>query len=729
VTEDAIRTTTDPERLSGDDHAAVDPGAPPTEPVAALDLEDSSLYFNRELSWLDFNDRVLQLAEDPRVPLLERLRFCAIYQDNLDEFYMVRVAGLHDKVEGDLDARGADRLAASEVIERLRIRVIQLRERLWTCFSEELRPTLAEHGIRIISLDDANASERDQVERIFTKQVFPALTPLVVGRGRPFPYISNLSLSIAVLLRNPEKDEEVAARVKVPKEVLRRFLAINDGLTFVPLEDVIAANLDDLFPGMEIVHHSLFRVTRDTDYDVSDEADDLLLAVEEEVRRRRFGEVVRLEVSPGMEERLRDQLVEAMRLGAEQVYEVPGLLGLDDLEDIAEVPGFRELRYPSWQGVTPPQLQQGKAHRDIDVFAAMREGDILVHHPYDSFGSSVERFVRQAVEDPNVLAIKQTVYRTSADSPLVPGLIEASERGKQAVCLVELKARFDESANIRWARSLEEAGVHVVYGIPGLKTHVKCVLVARREGDGVRHYIHIGTGNYNPKTARAYTDLGLFTVDPEIGDDIAEMFNYLTGYARPKGYRRVLVAPFNLKEGIVGEIEQTIEAHSDEHPARIRMKMNSLLDASCIRALYRASQAGVEVDLNVRGICALRPGVPGVSENIRVVSIVDRFLEHSRIYSFERPDDQRTYIGSADLMPRNLYNRVELLAPVDDHSLRDQLSDTLDRAFADDTSSWLLESEGTWSRCTPDGDAPHNMQRGLIELHSERSDAASGADI
>jgi polyphosphate kinase len=729
VTEDAIRTTTDPERLSGDDHAAVDPGAPPTEPVAALDLEDSSLYFNRELSWLDFNDRVLQLAEDPRVPLLERLRFCAIYQDNLDEFYMVRVAGLHDKVEGDLDARGADRLAASEVIERLRIRVIQLRERLWTCFSEELRPTLAEHGIRIISLDDANASERDQVERIFTKQVFPALTPLVVGRGRPFPYISNLSLSIAVLLRNPEKDEEVAARVKVPKEVLRRFLAINDGLTFVPLEDVIAANLDDLFPGMEIVHHSLFRVTRDTDYDVSDEADDLLLAVEEEVRRRRFGEVVRLEVSPGMEERLRDQLVEAMRLGAEQVYEVPGLLGLDDLEDIAEVPGFRELRYPSWQGVTPPQLQQGKAHRDIDVFAAMREGDILVHHPYDSFGSSVERFVRQAVEDPNVLAIKQTVYRTSADSPLVPGLIEASERGKQAVCLVELKARFDESANIRWARSLEEAGVHVVYGIPGLKTHVKCVLVARREGDGVRHYIHIGTGNYNPKTARAYTDLGLFTVDPEIGDDIAEMFNYLTGYARPKGYRRVLVAPFNLKEGIVGEIEQTIEAHSDEHPARIRMKMNSLLDASCIRALYRASQAGVEVDLNVRGICALRPGVPGVSENIRVVSIVDRFLEHSRIYSFERPDDQRTYIGSADLMPRNLYNRVELLAPVDDHSLRDQLSDTLDRAFADDTSSWLLESEGTWSRCTPDGDAPHNMQRELIELHSERSDAATGADI
>ena len=435
----------------------------------------------------------------------------------------------------------------------------------------------------------------------------------MIGRGRPFPYISNMSLSLGVLLRNPEKGEEVAARVKVPKELLRRFLSIGDGgLTFVPLEEVIAANLDDLFPGMEIVHHSLFRVTRDTDYDVSDEADDLLLAVEEEVRRRRFGEVVRLEISPDMEPRLLDQLVEAMNIDARQVYETPGLIGLDDLTDVYSVQGFRELRYPSWQGVTPPQFQQGsRTHREVDVFAAMRQSDILVHHPYDSFAGSVERFVRKAVEDPNVLAIKQTVYRTSADSPLVPGLIEASERGKQAVCLVELKARFDESANIRWARALEEAGVHVVYGIPGLKTHVKCVLVARREGDGVRNYVHIGTGNYNPKTARIYTDFGLFTSNQEIGDDIAEMFNYLTGYARPSGYRKVLVAPFNLKEGILGEIERTIEAHSPERPARIRMKMNSLLDPPCIRALYRASQAGVEVDLNVRGICALRPGVAG----------------------------------------------------------------------------------------------------------------------
>ena len=692
------------------------------------DLEDSSLYFNRELSWLDFNDRVLQLAEDPRVPLMERVNFCSIYQDNLDEFFMVRVAGLHDKVEGKVDARGADRMAPTDVIALIQQRVTDLRSRLTRCFEEEIQPALAEHGIRIIALDTANAREREEVEHLFTSQVFPALTPLVIGRGRPFPYISNLSLSIGVLLRNPEKDEEVAARVKVPKELLRRFLSIGDGLTFVPLEQVIAANLDDLFPGMEIVHHSLFRVTRDTDYDVSDEADDILLAVEEEVRRRRFGEVVRLEVSADMEPRLLDQLVDAMDIDDAQVYEVDGMLGIDDLADVYAVHGFSELRYPSWQGVTPPQLQQGsRTHREVDVFGAMRQGDILVHHPYDSFTSTVEHFVRQAVEDPNVLAIKQTVYRTSTDSPLVPGLIEASERGKQAVTLVELKARFDESANIRWARALEEAGVHVVYGIPGLKTHVKCILVARREGDGVRNYMHIGTGNYNFKTAGIYTDFGLFTANQEIGDDIAEMFNYLTGYARPSGYRKVLVAPFNLKDGIVGEIERTIESHSPERPARIRMKMNSLLDPPCIRALYRASQAGVQVELNVRGICALRPGVAGVSENIRVVSIVGRFLEHSRIYSFQQPDETRIFIGSADLMPRNLYNRVELLAPVEDQANRDQLSDVLDRAFADNTSAWELGSDGVWSRRTTNGDKPRGMQRELLELHAERSQAAASA--
>jgi polyphosphate kinase len=724
VADEVAQRTTEENGPAADGGAAVAPEAPLTTPADA-DLTDPSLYFNRELSWLDFNDRVMQLAEDPRVPLLERVNFCAIYEDNLDEFYMVRVAGLHDKVESKIDAQGADALAPADVIELIRPRVIELRERLNRCFEDEIQPALAEHGIRIISLDAASSSEREEIEHLFTSQVFPALTPLVIGRGRPFPYISNMSLSIGVLLRNPEKDEEVAARVKVPKELLRRFLTIGDGLTLVPLEEVIAANLDDLFPGMEIVHNSLFRVTRDTDYDVSDEADDLLLAVEEEVRRRRFGEVIRLEVSPDMEPRLREQLVEAMGIDDVQVYEVPGLLGLDDLSDIYDVKGFRELRYPAFKGVTPPQLQQGsRSQREVDVFAAMRQGDILVHHPYDSFAGSVERFVRQAVEDPNVLAIKQTVYRTSADSPLVPGLIEASERGKQAVCLVELKARFDESANIRWARALEEAGVHVVYGIPGLKTHCKCVLIARREGDGVRNYMHIGTGNYNPKTARLYTDFGLFTADPEVGEDIAEMFNYLTGYARPSGYRKVWVAPFNLKDGIVEEIEKTIEAHSPEHPARLRMKMNSLLDASCIRALYRASRAGVQVELNVRGICALRPGVAGVSENIRVVSIVGRFLEHSRIYSFERPDETSIFIGSADLMPRNLYNRVELVAPVEDPANRERLTDVLDRAFADNTNAWELGADGVWSRRSPDGDQPRDLQAELLQQHARRAEEA-----
>jgi polyphosphate kinase len=702
--------------------AAITPSAERRE-VSDPDLADPSLYFNRELSWLDFNDRVLQLAEDPRVPLLERVNFCAIYEDNLDEFYMVRVAGLHEKVEQKIDAQAADALAPVDVIGLIRSRSIELRKRLTRCFEDEIQPALTEHGIRLISLADANEKEREEVEHLFTSQVFPALTPLVIGRGRPFPYISNLSLSIGVLLRNPEKDEEVAARVKVPKELLRRFLSIGDGLTFVPLEEVIAANLDDLFPGMEIVHHSLFRVTRDTDYDISDEAEDVLLAVEEEVRRRRFGEVVRLEVSPDMEPRLREQLEEAMGIEPRQVYEVPGLLGMDDLTDVYEVQGFRDLRYPAYQGVTPPQLQQGsRTHREVDVFGAVRQRDILVHHPYDSFTTSVERFVRQAVEDPNVLAIKETIYRTSADSPLVPALIDASERGKQAVCLVELKARFDESANIKWARALEEAGVHVVYGIPGLKTHVKCILIARREGDGVRNYVHIGTGNYNPKTARLYTDFGLFTSDQEIGDDIAEMFNYLTGYARPTGYDRVLVAPFNLKDGIVNQIERTIEAHSEERPARIRMKMNSLLEPTCIQALYRASQAGVRVELNVRGICAIRPGVTGVSENISVVSIVGRFLEHSRIYSFERPDETQIYIGSADLMPRNLYNRVELLAPVEDPANREQLTDVLDRAFADNTHSWELGEDGVWSRREVNGAEPRSLQAELLQLHEDRAE-------
>ena len=685
------------------------------------DLEDESLSFNRELSWLDFNDRVLQLAEDESVPLLERIKFCAIWESNLDEFFMVRVANLEDLIDAGRDVRGPDGLSPTEQAARIHELVVAQRERLSAAF-RSLRGDLAGHGVRILPVAEASSEEREELDSLFQRQVFPALTPLVIGLGRPFPYISNLSLSLAVRLRDPAQETDVLARVKVPKELLGRFLPIGEeGHTLVPLDDLIAANLSSLFPGMEVVGYSFFRVTRDTDYDVSDESDDLLQAVQEELRRRRFGEVVRLEVEAGMDPQLRSHLVAALGLEEREAYEVRGLLDLTDLWDIYAVKGLpAELREPPHAPSTQPRLL-GEDGKDADVFKAMREGDILVHHPYDSFATSVERFVRQAVADPDVLAIKQTVYRTSADSPLVPALITAAERGKQAVCMVELKARFDEQANITWAKKLEQAGVHVVYGIPSLKTHVKAILVVRREGDGVRHYAHIGTGNYNPKTAGNYTDLGLFTCDEVLCADIGEMFNYITGYARPSGFRKALIAPHNLAEGMIGEIDRTIEAHSAGSPARIRMKMNSLLDASAIQALYRASQAGVEVKLNVRGICGLRPGVPGVSENISVVSVVGRFLEHSRIYSFERPgEDERVLTGSADLMPRNLYNRVELVVPIEDERIRAEMLDVLGRSLADDTNAWDLRPDGSWVRRTP-GAEPRSVQRELIEKHRMRS--------
>jgi polyphosphate kinase len=539
--------------------------------------------------------------------------------------------------------------------------------------------------------------------------------------GRPFPYISNLSLSLAVLLRDPETDNEIIARVKVPKELLGRFLPVGeDGKSFVPLEEAIAANLDALFPGTEVVDHGYFRVTRDADFTVSDEADDLVQAVQDEIRRRRFGEVVRLEIAAGMNPKLRRQLIDALRLEDREVYDVDGLIDLADLTDVADVPGHAELRFSPWTPVTQPRLQ-GEDDEQVDMFAAIRNEDILVHHPYDSFASSVERFVEQAVADPDVLAIKQTVYRTSDDSPLVPSLIRASERGKQAVCMVELKARFDEEANIHWAKSLEESGVHVVYGIPGLKTHVKAILVARREGDRVREYVHIGTGNYHPKTARLYTDFGLFTADEEIGADVAEMFNFLTGYGRPAEYRKVLVSPTTMRDRIVEEITSTVEAHQAGEEARITLKMNALVDAACIRALYEASRAGVRVDLNVRGVCCLRPGVPGVSENIRVVSIVGRFLEHSRVYAFQRGEDTRVLIGSADLMPRNLESRVELVTPVEDPALCAELLDVLARCFVDNANTWELDREGVWTRLAPANGQRRSVQEELRERHAARA--------
>jgi polyphosphate kinase len=688
--------------------------------VEGPNLEEPQYYFNRELSWLDFNERVLELAEDASVPLMERLKFAAIFTSNLDEFFMIRVAGLHDQVDAGLSNTGADGRTPSETIEAIRERAGELSQRQAATVATALRPALSEQGIAIVGWESLDGSQRQAMCERFRRQIFPVLTPLAVGLGRPFPYISNLSLSLAVLLRDPVTQHTTFARVKVPKEMLPRFVALDDDeLTFVALEDVIANNLDALFPGMEILDTGMFRVTRDADFEVSDEADDLLQAVETEVRRRRFGEVVRVELNAGMNPQLREEIVSALEVEERQIYDVEGLIDLTDLWQIVRLHGFGELRDPAWAPVTQPRLQ-GEEGEKTDVFAVMRDGDVLVHHPYDSFVTSVERFVEQAVNDPDVLAIKQTVYRTSEESPLVPALITATERGKQAVCLVELKARFDERANIQWARRLEEAGVHVVYGHPALKTHAKCILVVRREGDGVRNYVHVGTGNYHPGTARLYTDFGLFTVDEEIGADVADMFNFLTGYARPGRYRKVLVAPKFLRDGIIDEIDETIAAHERGERARIAMKMNALVDRGCIKALYRASMAGVPVDLNIRGICRLRPGVPGVSENISVVSVVGRFLEHSRIFAFERNGSTRVYVGSADLMPRNLDNRVELVAPVDDPVLRDDLLDTLERCLADDTNAWELREDGLWMRRHPAAE-PRSAQRELMLGHAARA--------
>jgi polyphosphate kinase len=689
----------------------------------APELDSPELYSNRELSWLQFNERVLELAEDESTPLLERVKFLAIYASNLDEFYMVRVAGLHDQVDAGIDARGPDGLSPGDTIDRIAERTQELGRRHSRQWVAHVRPLLAEHGIRVIDCDACDAAELEAIDRQFSEQIFPVLTPLAVGPGRPFPYISNLSLSLAVWLRDPVAGTETFARVKVPKEVLPRFVPIGQDV-FVPLESVIARHLDQLFPGMEILRHDFFRVTRDADFTVSDEADDLLRAVEDELRRRRFGEVVRLEISTSMDPDMRAYLVDQLGVEEAQVIDVEGLLDLDDLWALYDVDGHRELRDPPWTPVTQAAFadpDDGKA----DVLAAMRAADVLVHHPYDSFATSVERLVQQAVADPDVLAIKMTVYRTSDDSALVPSLIEAAERGKQAVCLVELKARFDERRNIGWARALEESGAHVVHGLPGLKTHAKALLIVRREGSGARHYVHIGTGNYHAKTARLYEDFGLFTTDRAIAADVAELFNTLTGAARSPSFRKVVTAPEDMRPWFLDQVERTIAAHEAGEETRISLKLNSLVDARCIRALYKASQAGVPVDINVRGICCLRAGVPGVSENVQVVSVVGRFLEHSRLYGFRRGDERRWWMGSADLMPRNLDTRVELLAPIEDEAARAEVEDTIERCFADDTFAWELRSDDTWERRRG---RTRSVHRELMERAMERAAVEVRAD-
>ncbi|HYN16984.1 MAG TPA: polyphosphate kinase 1, partial [Actinomycetes bacterium] len=601
--------------------------------AAERDLYDTYLYINREISWLQFNDRVLAMAADPQIALLERLKYLAIFASNLDEFFMVRVAGLRDQVEAGMVTRGSDGWTPSETLEAIAKHVGPTIEHQVRVYLDEICPAMAEAGIRIADIGDLDDQQRDFARDYFQRQVFPVLTPLAVDPSHPFPYISNLSLSLAVTVRDPGTSRDRFARVKVPG-ILPRFVPLGDGNTFVPLEQVVASHLDKLFPGMAVVEAHPFRVTRDADIELAeDEADDLLVAVEQELRRQRFGVVVRLEVAASMPDHMIRLLQRELEVEDDALVTVEGPLNLSDLMGLVSALDRPELAEEPWVGTTQPRLL-GTEEDTVNLFATLREGDLLVHHPYDAFSTSVHRFIEQAAEDPDVLAIKQTLYRTDGDSPIVTSLIQAAESGKQVVVLVEVKARGDEASNIGWARALERAGCHVAYGLVGLKTHSKTALVVRREHGGIRRYVHIGTGNYNAKTARLYTDLGLLSCDEDLGADLTELFNSLTGYARGSRYRKILVAPNSLRDQIVKMIGNTAERHSPRRAGRIIMQMNSLVDAACIRALYAASQAGVEIDLIVRGICRLRPGVPGVSDNIRVRSIVGRFLEHSRIWTF-----------------------------------------------------------------------------------------------
>ncbi len=685
-------------------------------------LDDASLYLNRELSWVDFNDRVLQLAGDASLPLLERLKFCAIYANNLDEFFMVRVAGLVDHAAaGTLPSEGR---RPEDVLHAIADRVRALETELEAILHGQLLPALAEQDIRVLALHELTHEERGRLRALFEREIFPALTPLAVGPGRPFPYISNLSLSLGVNVVDPETGEERFARVKVP-EVLPRFVALERGRRYVALEEVIADNLASLFPGMAFSEHAMFRVTRDADFDISEGAEDLLEAVEQELSRRRFGDVVRLEVEDTMSVAMRETIEQALRVHPDHVYRARRPLDLADLFPIASI-DRPDLHYEPWTPQTQPRLDNEDGR--VDMFAELRRGDILVHHPYDSFPTSVERFIEQAVDDPDVLAIKHTIYRTSGDSPIVPALIRAAEQGKQAVAMVEVTARFDEEKNIRWARSLERAGVHVVYGLQGLKTHCKLALVVRREEGVARRYAHIGTGNYHPATARLYTDLGLFTCREDVTADVSDLFNHLTGFGRPARYRRLWVAPAQMRDRLVDEIRRCAHEHDAHQPARMVLKTNALVDRAVIAELYRASQVGVTIDVIVRGTCCLRPGVPGLSETIRVRSILGRFLEHSRIYRFHTMHGDATLMGSADLMPRNLDNRIEVITPVDDPELVSEIDTVLDLLLADSEGAWELDGDGAWRRLRPDEEGTAlSSQAALMERavsYAEREEAA-----
>ncbi len=674
---------------------AVD-GAEPDEPQR---------YRNRELSWLDFNARVLALCEDDGVPLLERAKFLAIFSTNLDEFFQVRVAGLKDQVAAGVGRSSPDGRTAGQQLLEIRDRLDLLLPHMQAVFLDQVAPALADAGIRLSSWADLDEDDEKFVVETFEERIFPVLTPLAVDPGHPFPYISNLSLNLAVIVRDPDADVRRFARVKVPS-LLPRFVVMPDGERYVPLEQVIAAHLDQLFPGMEIEQHHAFRVTRNTDLTLEEEeADDLLAMVEVELRRRRFGRAVRLEIDAAMSDEVLELLQRELDVADEDVYRSTAPLDLGGLWSVHAL-DRPDLKDPPYQRVTPTRLGN-LDNEPVDVFDVIRRGDLLVHHPYESFRTTVEEFVRQAANDPQVLALKMTLYRTSGESPIARSLIRAAERGKQVAVIVELKARFDEGANIEWARQLETAGVHVTYGLIGLKVHAKAALIVREEPDGLRRYCHLGTGNYNSKTARTYEDIGLLTCDPAIGADLTQLFNELTGYGRNIDYQRLLVAPRLLRDGLHDMVQGEIDAAAaTPGTGRITMKMNSLTDPGMIDELYRASQAGVEIDLVVRGICCLTPGVPGLSETIRVRSIVGRYLEHSRVYRFANglaPGSALHLIGSADMMPRNLDRRVEALTPVTDESLQSRLDEILDIALADDVLAWTLDADGRWSRSPAGG--------------------------
>ncbi len=664
--------------------------------LESIDIEaESGRFINRELSWLEFNSRVLAQAEDPSLPLLERVKFCAIWCSNLDEFFQVRVAGLKDQMAGQFTGTTPDGRTAAQQLHEIRIEVDRQMDRAARCLSG-LTVEMADAGIEILNWDDLDDEDRKFLSGEFDDRIYPVLTPLAVDLGHPFPYISNLSLSLGVLMIDPADGHQRFARLKVPA-TFGRFLQLPDEHRFVPIEQVVAAHLPTLFPGMEITETVAFRVTRNADLAVDEgEAQDLLAAVEVELRRRRFRSVVRLEVEHLVSSEIRNLLIEELDIERDDVYEVDTLLELSSLWDLFAV-DRPDLKNPSWKPVNPlPSKAPGD--QPIDLFARIREGDILVHHPYDSFTATVQEFIWQAANDPKVLAIKLTLYRTSGDSPIVRSLIRAAESGKQVAVVVELKARFDEEANIEWARRLEQAGVHVAYGLVGLKVHAKTCLVVREEADGVRRYCHIGTGNYNSITARVYTDLGLFTADPEVGVDLTQLFNSLTGYGRDIQFRRLVPAPQALRPTVT-ELIRNEAARGPE--GRIIMKMNSLADAELVEALYEASQAGVEIDLIVRAICCLRPGVPGMSDTIRVRSLIGRYLEHSRIYYFGNGEDVGApayYIGSADLMPRNLIRRIEALVAVVNPELRHRLDQVLEYNLKDDTLAWDLLADGSWQR-------------------------------